>query len=139
MFSSNLTLKATMLAEKVKEKEDNRLAGRYVKIRALLDEAEKAINSSNISRSLKNKLMAKHVKARKALDTGLNVEEVIEMMTLIVSMINQEIRQDKSAIDTTTMEMRRNLDTFYNVPRPKVNCKSNEKKANSRVNFYKRS
>lgn len=76
MFSSNITLKATLEAEKEKERTDNRLAAKYLKIRALLDEAERAINSANIARSLKNQLTSKVLKARRALDKGLNVEEV---------------------------------------------------------------
>ncbi|BES94609.1 Hypothetical protein NTJ_07418 [Nesidiocoris tenuis] len=115
MFN-NLTLKATLRAEKDKEVIDTRRAGRYVKIRALLDSAESAIRSSNITRSLQNNLVGKVMRARKALDFGMNVPQVAENMALVVATLNQEIIEDQMAIDSINTDLRKDLDTFYNFP-----------------------
>ncbi|CAB0016580.1 unnamed protein product [Nesidiocoris tenuis] len=113
MFN-NLTLKATLRAEKDKEVIDTRRAGRYVKIRALLDSAESAIRSSNITRSLQNNLVGKVMRARKALDFGMNVPQVAENMALVVATLEQEIIEDQMAIDSINTDLRKDLDTFYN-------------------------
>ncbi|XP_014249318.1 uncharacterized protein LOC106666556 isoform X3 [Cimex lectularius] len=103
---------ATFKAERQREKVKEKAAARYLRVRSLLDQADKLIAEAQLPRQMKNKFAAKILRARRELDLGDDPTKISENVHDIVVILRQDVKSATKLLDMTLSSLKKDLETL---------------------------